>query len=284
MNKTFRNYDREDSVKQQYKNMRINQTLSYAKRMKSENMKRLTESGTQMNVIDAIYLLNTFVDKSDPDTSLPNMFHFFQTAEGIRHDGHPDWLQLVGLIHDMGKMMFLWGKDEDGTTVSTQWGMVGDTYILGCRLRNNKVYPEFDKLCPDMITNINNDLNIENKLSTDIGIYSEHCGLQNCTFTWGHDEYLYDVLKYNMKIGNISNEFPELAYEIIRYHSLYPWHSYNQYCEIESEHDIEIKPYVKLFSSYDLYTKTDNKINIDDLVPYYQNIIKKYFPNSYLIF
>jgi hypothetical protein len=37
-----------------------------------------------------------------------------QTAEGIRKRGHPDWMQLVGLIHDMGKIMFLWGDDSIG--------------------------------------------------------------------------------------------------------------------------------------------------------------------------
>ena len=37
-----------------------------------------------------------------------------QTAEAIRKRGHPDWMQLVGLIHDMGKIMFLWGDDSIG--------------------------------------------------------------------------------------------------------------------------------------------------------------------------
>ncbi len=46
--------------------------------------------------------------------SLPNLIHMLQTSEGIRNAGHPDWMQLVGLIHDMGKIMFLWGNKADG--------------------------------------------------------------------------------------------------------------------------------------------------------------------------
>lgn len=46
--------------------------------------------------------------------SLPNLVHMLQTAEGIRKLGHPEWMQLVGLIHDMGKIMFLWGDDSIG--------------------------------------------------------------------------------------------------------------------------------------------------------------------------
>lgn len=273
---TFRNYDKNDIVKEQYKKMRSNQTFYYANKMKTHNLKRLKYSGFQMNVLDAINKLNEFVDASDPDTNIPNMYHFYQTAEKIRTDGLPEWFQLVGLIHDLGKMMFLFGNDDDGTTDKTQWGIVGDTYILGCSLRNKHVYPEFDNLCNDMYNEHYN---------TNLGIYSLNCGLSSCVFTWGHDEYLYDVLQYNKEIGNVSDELPEIAYLIIRYHSLYPWHKYNEYEDIESNDDIVTKQYVQLFNKYDLYTKTDDfSENIDVLNEYYSKLIFKFVPNGYLIF
>ena len=57
-----------------------------------------------------------------------------------------------------------------------QWGIVGDTFILGCKIPEEIVYLKFNKLA--------------NTISTQLGIYSENCGLQNkCSF--GHDEYLY---------------------------------------------------------------------------------------------
>ena len=58
----------------------------------------------QLTFDDIFNHLEKFVDVSDPDITLPN-FYGIQTAEGIRKDGHPDWLQLVGLIH-IGKIMF----------------------------------------------------------------------------------------------------------------------------------------------------------------------------------
>ena len=33
--------------------------------------------------------------------------------------------------------------------------------------------------------------------STDLGMYTEGCGLRKVTMSWGHDEYLYRVLKHN---------------------------------------------------------------------------------------
>lgn len=49
------------------------------------------------------------MDESDPDTDLPNIVHAFQTAERARKE-YPelDWLHLVGLIHDMGKVRCLY--------------------------------------------------------------------------------------------------------------------------------------------------------------------------------
>jgi inositol oxygenase len=59
-----------------------------------------------MNIKEALIKLNELVDESDPDSSLPNIVHAFQTAEKIRVD-HPkdDWFHLTGLIHDLGKVI-----------------------------------------------------------------------------------------------------------------------------------------------------------------------------------
>ena len=55
--------------------------------------------------MDALDKLNDLIDESDPDLDLPNIIHAYQTAERIRLD-HPneDWFQLVGLVHDLGKV------------------------------------------------------------------------------------------------------------------------------------------------------------------------------------
>ncbi len=48
-----------------------------------------------------------------------------QAAEAIRADGHPRWFVLVGLIHDLGKVLCLYGEP--------QWAVVGDTTSVSCR-------------------------------------------------------------------------------------------------------------------------------------------------------
>ena len=44
------------------------------------------------------------IDKSDPDLpGLPQWIHAFQSAERARLDNAEDWMQLLALIHDVGK-------------------------------------------------------------------------------------------------------------------------------------------------------------------------------------
>jgi hypothetical protein len=64
-----------------------------------------------VNTVDAILLLAR-------QTSLSQIEHLLQTAEAIRRDGKPEWMQVAGLVHDLGKLLFLF--DSEG-----QWDVVG---------------------------------------------------------------------------------------------------------------------------------------------------------------
>ena len=54
---------------------------------------------------DAMKRLNDLIDVSDPDLNLPNVRHLIQSAEALRADNRPDWMQLVGLIHESNVFM-----------------------------------------------------------------------------------------------------------------------------------------------------------------------------------
>src|SRR5690606_4545521 len=149
-----------------YKKMRERQTYDYVRQMKN---KYLTYD-KPMNLWDAMEKLDALIDVSDPDLDLPNVQHLVQSAEAIRAYKRPDWMQLVGLIHDLGKVMYLWGSDEDGTSQAEQWGLVGDVFVVGCALPDTCVYPEFNKLNKDMQ---------DPRYNTPLGIYEAGCGIDN---------------------------------------------------------------------------------------------------------
>jgi inositol oxygenase len=254
-----------ETVKRHYELMRSHQTKEHVKKMEDKYFKF---DHAELTIEEAFEKLERYVDNSDPDMDLPNLEHMLQTAEAMRKDNLPDWFILVGLIHDLGKIMFLWGTKEDGqegTATGEQWSLGGDTWIIGCKIPETIVYHTFNQLHPDY-------------KSTELGIYEKGCGLENVKFAFGHDEYLYRMLEHNTKLGKCF--LPREAGLIIRYHSCYVWHTHNEYTDLMNKEDEAIKELVKLFNKYDLYTKNATKVNKIEVLPYYQNLIKKYLPEK----
>ena len=221
---------------------------------------------TKTNFWTLFAALDNITDLSDPDTSLPNSIHALQTAEAIRKTNlYPEWMSLCGLIHDMGKILYLGGNDEDGTSKTTQWAIVGDTFITGCDIPDDIVLPEY------------NEFNKDNK---KINMYKNNCGLKNCEVSFGHDEYMYFLLKKN------NHSMPMEAEYIIRYHSLYLYHSSESYDYLLNEDDNLMKTIVNDFNQFDLYTKNDN-LPIKwtyELREYYTNLVKKYISKDLMIY
>lgn len=253
-------------VIEHYRDMRTNHTVEFYKRM--EQKYSFDNGGRRMMTIEQAFAeLEDYIDASDPDLDLPNMLHLMQTAEGIRKAGHPDWLQLTGLLHDMGKIMFLWGTNEDGqdgySPKGKQWALGGDTFVVGCLIPDDAVvFPEFNQFNPDMQ---------DSRYNTKYGIYQPHCGIDKLMFAWGHDEYMHRMLVAN------NCTLPEEALDMIRYHSAYPWHDKGAYKHLMAEEDEERIQWVKLFNRFDLYTKDgDNDLKLEEVWPYYKGLCEKY--------
>lgn len=249
----FRNYDEppRDTVREFYRLNHLYQTLEFAQAKKAEYGALAQQ---EMGVWEACEYLNELVDDSDPDTEMSQIEHLLQTSEAIRKDGQPRWFILAGLIHDLGKILCF--NEEP------QWAVVGDTFPLGCQFSDKVVFPEFFEQNPDFQ---NPDY------QTKYGIYEEGCGLDRVTMSWGHDEYMYTVAK---------DYLPEEALYMLRYHSFYPQHRENAYDHLMNDHDREMFKWVKAFNPYDLYSKADQPPNVEELKPFYQDLIAEYFPEK----
>ena len=271
--KLFRNYENTNqNVIETYLQQRKFHNIDFFNTLENKYC-QFTNKNTFWDLFD---MLNDFIDLSDPDINLSNQHHLFQTAEAIQQDGLPKWFQFIGLIHDLGKIIFKKGNDEEGTSLKKQYSIVGDTFILDCPIPESIVFPEFN------IFNsyYQNNIEIRNKkykeltLKEKLGNYQKNCGFENIKCSFGHDEYLYQLLKFN----NVS--LPKQAFYIIRYHSLYLWHYENEYTFFENEKDKEMKFWLQLFQKYDLYTKVNIEKNENELKKYYSTIIDYYLPNE----
>ncbi|KAG8226922.1 hypothetical protein J437_LFUL005679 [Ladona fulva] len=244
----------QERVRQTYYAMHTNMTMDFVKK---QHEKWCGFNTFKSTVMDVLKRLDNLVDESDPDVDVPNIIHAFQTAERIRLE-HPDkeWFQLTGLIHDIGKVMAFYNEP--------QWAVVGDTFPMGCSWADSIVYREssFEK----------NPDTYNPKYSSKYGIYKPNCGLENVIMSWGHDEYLYRLLRHN------NASLPEEALYMIRFHSFYPWHAGKDYMHLCNEKDMKMLPWVLEFNKYDLYTKSEEHPDVESLMPYYQNLIDKFVP------
>lgn len=250
----FRNYEtsaKDATVREFYRLNHKYQTYDFVKEKEKEF---LQFNRKEMKVWDAMEFLNTLVDDSDPDTDLDQLQHLLQTGESIKADGHPDWFVLTGFIHDMGKVLCLFGEP--------QWAVVGDTFPVGCKFSDKIVYPEFFNDNPD---------SKDERYNTKYGIYEPNCGLKNVHMSWGHDEYLYQIMK---------DYLPEPALYMIRYHSFYSQHRERAYEHLMDDHDREMFEWVVKFNPYDLYSKSPKPPVVAELKPYYEELIAKYLPEK----
>lgn len=248
----FRNYkpDANPGVTEFYRLNHTHQTLDFVLNKKAE-YGPLTRD--KKSIWEMAEYLNTLVDDSDPDTDLTQIEHLLQTAEAIRKDGHPRWFVLTGLVHDLGKVLCLYGEP--------QWAVVGDTFPVGCAWSDQIVFPEFFAENPDSRVP---------EYQTKYGIYQPNCGLDKVHLSWGHDEYIYTVTR---------NYLPEPAQYMLRYHSFYPAHRHGAYGHLMNDHDMEMFEWVRKFNPYDLYSKGRERPNLKEIKPYYDDLVSEFFPD-----
>ena len=250
---SYRRYDENtpEAVKQFYLLNHTKQTLEFVTEKRKEYT---TLHKGKMSIWKAMEVLDSLLDESDPDIHLPQSYHAYQTAEALRLQGYPRWFILTGLIHDLGKILSSFGEP--------QWAVVGDTFPVGCAYSKKVAFSEYFKQNPDSQLP---------HYQTKYGIYTPHCGLDQVLMSWGHDEYLYHVLK---------DYLPEAASYIIRYHSFYAAHQEGAYSYLLNDYDKKMMSWLKLFSLYDLYSKVDEPLDIKSLRPYYEELVREFIPDE----
>ena len=115
-----------------YKEMHEKVNLEHTLRLQE---KYSTFNNCKMTIKKALSMMDNFIDPSDPDLDVPNSIHAYQTAERVRKKYPEDKeLQIAGLIHDLGKVLFTYNEPN--------YNVVGDTYVVGCEFPDTIVYPE----------------------------------------------------------------------------------------------------------------------------------------------
>lgn len=246
----FRHFDAPD-VRAVYRENHAKQTVDF---VMSKREQYLPLRHGRMGVWEVFERLDEIRDASDPDTELSQRDHAIQTAERLRRDGAPRWLVLTGLVHDLGKALCLFGEP--------QWAVVGDTFPVGCQHADAVVLAELFDANPDRR---------DARYASECGIYRAGCGLDALIMSWGHDEYLYQVL---------GRFLPERARWIIRFHSFYALHDAGAYRHLLAAGDEPKIAALQEFRRYDLYSKADAAPAFENVRGYYEHLVAELLPRQ----
>ena len=168
------------------------------------------------------------------------------------------WFPLIGLIHDLGKILLL---KEFGNL--KQHHVVGDIYPIGCKFDETNIFYNEGYYK-------NNIDNKNSKYNSKYGIYTPNCGFDKLLMSWSHDYFLYKI------ILNSNHSLPKEALYIIRFHSFYPWHNLLGYQHLANDYDWLMLPLLKLFQKADLYSKIKDYPNFQEIQLLYQNLVNKF--------
>jgi inositol oxygenase len=244
----FRDPGFHTDVEQFYLRHNRDQTLERSRALRDKYAARILGRAT---VWERFAALSGIRDASDADLEgMSQLGHALQTANAMRRDGlGEDWL-VLGLIHDLGKILLAAGEPPEF--------VVGDIHPLGCAFSNRIQYARFLELNPDARVP---------EYRTPCGVYDEGCGLEQITFAYGHDEYLYEVLR---------DRVPHAVAWTIRHHSAQS--VADDYLHLFDARDLELREsHMSVFARYDLYTKDPEDVSEGHLEEY-RELLERRFP------
>jgi len=231
-----------------YRRLHRGQTLERALALRAKYAARRLGRATVRERFEALAGIR---DESDAELEgMSQLGHALQTANAIRGDGRDEGWIVLGLIHDLGKILLQHGEPPEF--------VVGDTHPLGCAFSPAIRHVEFLSENPDAY---------DPRYTTHSGIYSQGCGLDAVTMSYGHDEYLYWIVRDHVPY--------EVAWEI-RYHSFQS--VAGEYLHLFDARDHELREsHMKPFARYDLYTKDPDDVSSEHLDEYLE-LLDRRFP------
>ncbi|KAG2527222.1 hypothetical protein JM16_003315 [Phytophthora kernoviae] len=191
--------------------------------------------------------------------------YMLATADAVKKDGHPDWLQLAVFLRALGMLFLCWTDDDNAVlrSISAQeWMDRNTTWVVGMPIPSSIEFPEL------------NELNLDHSSAAkgSESMVDKHCGLEHVMLPWTSDEYLYRVLSGN------KTTLPTEAFDVVRLWSFNTWHQQNNYEELCAPQDIDTKEWVNSITKVaSVGDDVVQQVSVNDSLPYYLQLAEKYF-------
>lgn len=232
-----------------YRRNHRDQTLAKARERRAHWAERRLGRATVWERLMSLAEVN---DESDADLEgMSQLGHALQTANSLADAGlGEDWI-LTGLVHDLGKILIQHGEPQEF--------VVGDIFPLGCAFSENIIRHEFLRENPDWLVP---------EYQSRCGIYEAGCGLDRVVFSYGHDEYGYEIFR---------DLLPREFAWTIRYHSFQS--IAGDYLHLFDDEDLRLREaMMKPFARHDLYTKHP-RVVVERRLDDYRELVTRRFPD-----
>ncbi|DAZ94027.1 TPA: hypothetical protein N0F65_001458 [Lagenidium giganteum] len=250
-----------DTVPIYHKIMRKYQTKAFVQRQVAQFTSFQHATMTVAEACKALVSLNGDVDANASWV----LKYMLASAEAVRQDGHPDWLQLVVFLRGLGLLFLLW-TDEDNAILRSispaEWLCQMTTWVVGRTIPSAIAFPELNELNADHCSPPCKDEDIET-------------GMEHALLPWTPDEYLFRVLEFNKA------SLPSEALAVTRFWSLKTWHQQGHYDDLCAPQDFDTKEF--LASLEDVSVVSDQAMQAvatDKLLPYYLSLAEKFLPRE----
>ncbi|CAM9972397.1 unnamed protein product [Ectocarpus sp. 12 AP-2014] len=256
-----------------WRSMRQVQSVSFVTAVRDKYMSSFGRRGT-FSIKDALDLLDRHHDplQSGRVSKLSLAGLMVLTAEDIREEGLPDWMQVnkirmsasswgaIGLVHGVGRILHFLGEDTVGAAGACGGGVgaAGDSSAAAGVTPTERecALGEYSWVVgapfPDGITcpsyNDDNDDALDERYGAGggkpTGMYREGSGLENVLLCFTGPEYMHMVLR-----NHGAASIPPRGLAMLRLYPLEPWHARDGYAELESAADKETKKAVRQFDA-----------------------------------
>ncbi|CAN0096263.1 unnamed protein product, partial [Discosporangium mesarthrocarpum] len=221
---------RQMELKAHHQRMRATQSVAFVLRTREKYLSTFGQGRGQFSIREALSRLHQHKDPLVEGMTVSLAELMVLTAEDIREEGHPDWMQVVGLVHGLGRALHFMDEGS-GTTAEERECALGEySWVVGAPFPDTINCPSYNAANPDML-----DPQLSNKGTCPAGMYQAGCGLGNTLLCFSGPEYMHMVLRHNKAA------IPKEGMAMLQRFTLEPWHAGGSYTLLEDAEDRELK-------------------------------------------
>ena len=196
--------------------------------------------------------------------------HAFRTACLLRNKGHPDWMELAGFLRHLGKIQERWITWHAPFMIETR-GRLQRVIVTKVESDNSEMEEEPTTKTGPLPTELTSEYQEVTFIEPERYLRQ---GVDECVVNWTPNEYAYLCLTYAQR-----SSAPHEMAQLLRYWNCRPWLNTNEYSQLQTFGDQDVKELVTEFSSILTEVEQQPKMTQEEIelcMPRFLQLVDKY--------